>query len=92
MLGPRVELGVVREVVRPLVVGRGARGARHVGGADAAELLAVVDDVLGALRQGHDLCLARGEGHAVLLTRAPGDCGALPHDDPAGGGEAGDYA
>ena len=53
------------------VVRRSRGRARHVIGVDAHELLAVVDCVLGALRQRHDLGLTRGEGNAVLLGRAP---------------------
>ena len=68
-----VELGVVREVVRALAVGGSGCRAIDVGRIDAAQFLAVVDDVLGALGEGDDLGLAGGKRDAVLFARAPAD-------------------
>ena len=58
VLRASVELRVVREVARGLAVGGSGGRPFHVGRVDTAQLLAVVDDVLGALREGDDLCLA----------------------------------
>ena len=68
-----MELRVVGEVTSCLAVGGSGSLPLDVALVDTAQLLAVVDDVLGALGEGDDLGLAGGKRDAVLFARAPAD-------------------
>mmetsp|Transcript_63049 Transcript_63049/g.140429 ORF Transcript_63049/g.140429 Transcript_63049/m.140429 type:complete len:375 (-) Transcript_63049:181-1305(-) len=83
-----VMLRVVGQRPSSHVVGGEVGRAGDVAVVDAAEKLAHVHDILGGLRERHDLSFARRQSYAVLLTRSPQHGAALPEHDPTRRGAA----